>query len=55
MQRHTIAAGSLPNDPQDLDRWIADPQGVKPGALMPKPELSANERASIISYLKTLN
>ena len=55
MQRQTIAAGSLPNDPQDLDRWIADPQGVKPGALMPKPELSANERASIISYLKTLN
>ncbi|MGN6149182.1 MAG: cytochrome c oxidase subunit II [Rhizomicrobium sp.] len=55
MQRHTIAAGILPNDPADLDRWISDPQGIKPGALMQKPELSANERASIISYLKTLN
>lgn len=55
MQRHTIAAGVLPNDPQDLDRWIADPQAIKPGALMQKPELSAKERASIISYLKTLN
>jgi cytochrome c oxidase subunit 2 len=55
MQRHTIAAGTLPNDPADLDRWISDPQSIKPGALMPKPELSANERADVISYLKTLN
>lgn len=55
MQRHTIAAGILPNDPADLERWISDPQGIKPGALMQKPELSANERASIISYLETLN
>lgn len=55
MQRHTIAAGILPNDPQNLDRWISDPQAIKPGALMQKPELSANERASIISYLETLN
>ena len=55
MQRHTIAAGVLPNDPEDLDRWIADPQGIKPGALMQKPELTADERAGIIFYLKTLN
>jgi cytochrome c oxidase subunit 2 len=55
MQRHTIAAGTLQNDPADLDRWISDPQSIKPGALMPKPELSANERADVISYLKTLN
>lgn len=55
MQRHTIAAGTLPNDPADLDRWISDPQSIKPGALMPKPELSPNERADVISYLKTLN
>jgi cytochrome c oxidase subunit 2 len=55
MQRHTIAAGFLPNDPQSLDRWISDPQAVKPGALMQRPELSANERASIIAFLKRLN
>jgi cytochrome c oxidase subunit 2 len=53
-QRRTLAAGMLPNDPDDLARWIADPQGVKPGNLMQKPELAANELADIRSYLKTL-
>ena len=36
----TIAAGTLPNDRPTLAHWIADPQGVKPGNLMPKPELT---------------
>jgi cytochrome c oxidase subunit 2 len=55
MQRQTIAAGVLQNTPQNLDRWISDPQRIKPGALMQKPELSSDERATIISYLKTLD
>lgn len=53
--RHTIAAGLLANTPENLDRWIADPQTIKPGVLMQPPELSANERADVISYLETLN
>jgi cytochrome c oxidase subunit 2 len=55
MQRHMIASETLPNDPYDLNRWIADPQRIKPGALMQKPELTARERASVVAYLKTLN
>jgi len=55
MNRGTIAAGELPNDPQDLAHFITDPQGVKSGILMQKPELSANELADIQAYLKTLN
>lgn len=55
MQRHTIAAGLLENTPGNLDRWISDPQAIKPGALMQRPEMSDNERAGVISYLKTLN
>jgi cytochrome c oxidase subunit II len=55
MDRGTIGAGELPNDPADLARFITDPQGVKPGILMQKPELSANELADIQAYLKTLN
>lgn len=55
MQRHTLAAGVLRNDPSDLARWISDPQGVKPGNLMQKPELSSRELASVEAYLKTLN
>jgi cytochrome c oxidase subunit 2 len=55
MQRKTLAAGVLPNDPSHLAQWISDPQGIKPGSLMQKPELAPNELADIQSYLKTLN
>lgn len=55
MQRRTLAAATLPNTPGNLMHWISDPQSVKPGSLMPDPELSANDRASILSYLKMLN
>jgi cytochrome c oxidase subunit 2 len=55
MTRTTIVAAELPNTPADLKHFISDPQGVKPGILMQKPELSANELADIEAYLKTLN
>jgi cytochrome c oxidase subunit 2 len=54
MQRTTLGAGTLPNDPQHLAQWISDPQGVKPGNLMQKPELSGAELAAIDTYLGTL-
>ncbi|MCA9545448.1 MAG: cytochrome c [Myxococcales bacterium] len=34
-----------------LDRWIQDPQAVKPGTAMPKLPLSDPERAAIVDYL----
>jgi cytochrome c oxidase subunit II len=52
--RRTIAAGILPNTHEMLARWIADPQGLKLGSLMPRPELSDAHRAQIVSYLETL-
>jgi cytochrome c oxidase subunit 2 len=55
MQRKTLAAGVLPNTPAELAHWISDPQGIKPGNLMQKPELSSRELADILAYLKTLN
>jgi cytochrome c oxidase subunit 2 len=33
--RGSIGAGRLPNTPENLARWIRDPQSVKPGAEMP--------------------
>ncbi len=54
MSRSTIAAGMLPNNPGYLSGWIADPQGQKPGALMPRPELSGPELTRIRSFLLTL-
>jgi cytochrome c oxidase subunit 2 len=44
----------LPNNPGFLSGWIANPQSLKPGALMPDPELSGPELASIRSFLVTL-
>jgi cytochrome c oxidase subunit 2 len=54
MARSTLAAVSVPNDHPDLRRWISDPQGIKPGSLMPTPELSGTELAQVQSYLETL-
>ena len=55
MQRSTIAAGQLPNNGPVLAHWIADPQSLKPGSLMPAPSLSETELADIHAYLKTLD
>jgi cytochrome c oxidase subunit II len=54
MQRRTIAAGTLPNTTGNLAGWIADPQGIKPGSAMPRPELSSAELQHVIAYLQTL-
>jgi cytochrome c oxidase subunit 2 len=55
MTRQTIASGTLPNTPGYLGAWIADPQHVKPGNLMPVLDLSGPELASIEAYLETLH
>lgn len=55
MERSTIASGVLPNDGPTLAHWIADPQSLKPGSLMPAPQLTEYELGDIHAYLKTLN
>ena len=55
MTRQTIASGVLPNDAHTLPAWIADPQSLKPGNLMPAVKLSSEERAGIAAYLLALN
>ena len=37
-----------------LDRWLKDPQTVKPGTFMPTYPLSDEERSAIVEYLTTL-
>ncbi len=54
MDRQTLAAGTLPNTPGHLAGWIADPQHVKPGNFMPRPEISAAELQAILAFLRTL-
>jgi cytochrome c oxidase subunit 2 len=55
MERSTLASGVLPNDGPTLAHWIADPQSLKPGSLMPVPALSEYQLANVHAYLKTLD
>jgi cytochrome c oxidase subunit 2 len=55
MTRGSIAAGALPNDMGHLSGWIADPQSVKPGALMPRLDISGPDLARIREFLTRLN
>jgi cytochrome c oxidase subunit II len=52
--RETIAAGTLPRNPGNLAAWIADPQHIKPGNLMPKMALRSDELIAILHYLEQL-
>jgi cytochrome c oxidase subunit 2 len=44
MSRQTLASGMIPNTPDDLRRWVDDPQKVKPGCLMPAFGLGEPDR-----------
>ena len=52
--RPTIAAGLLPNDVAARERWLAETQRVKPGALMPQVELGDADRHAVVRYLGSL-
>jgi cytochrome c oxidase subunit II len=52
--RRTLAAGTLPNTPQDLAAWISNPQVHKPGTNMPATPLSKDDLEAIVAYLEGL-
>jgi cytochrome c oxidase subunit II len=52
--RMTLAAGTLPNTPETLAAWIADPQHYKPGAKMPQVPLTRAQLADLVAYLRSL-
>ena len=52
--RLSLAAGTLENTPEDLRRWLEDPQAVKPGNLMPKPALESGQLDDLVAYLEGL-
>ena len=54
MSRQTLAAGLVPNDRENLRRWITDPDHVKPGALMPAMKLDEDDLDRLVAYLVTL-
>jgi cytochrome c oxidase subunit 2 len=54
MSRFTLASGTVLNNPDELRRWIRDPQEVKPGNLMPNMQLSDDQIDRVVAYLSTL-
>lgn len=47
-------AGRLQNTPDNLVRWISDPQGVEPGTAMPDLRVTDEDARDIAAYLYTL-
>lgn len=53
--RKTMLAGLMENNPDNLRKWLTDPQHVKPGALMPRfiyPKDSINVLVDYLTALK---
>jgi cytochrome c oxidase subunit II len=53
--RDTIASGPIQNTPENLRKWIADPNSIKPGVLMPSMHLNDHDLDVITAYLTTLH
>ncbi len=52
--RETIGAGVLMNTPENLTKWLTNPQKYKPGSLMPNMKLSDTEVNALVAYLEAL-
>jgi cytochrome c oxidase subunit 2 len=54
MSRNTIASGAATNTAENLRLWIANPEVIKPGSLMPAMKLNEKDLDVLVRYLRTL-
>lgn len=52
--RETLAAGRLKDTPENLRKWISDPQKYKPGSHMPDFNFTPAQVKELVAYLETL-
>lgn len=52
---HSTIAGQFPNQPQILVAWIQNPQGMKPGTIMPNTGITEEDARNVAQYLYTLH
>ena len=52
--RDTIASGVIKNTPENLRKWIDDPDEMKMGSLMPRMHLNEHELDAVTAYMATL-
>ena len=53
-ERRTLGAGVIANDPEDLARWLREPDVVKPASHMPNLNLTTDEVNDLVAYFETL-
>jgi cytochrome c oxidase subunit 2 len=53
--RETLGSGVISNSPENLYKWLYDPQAIKPGCNMPTFHLSPEQTRDVTAYLETLN
>jgi cytochrome c2 len=49
----TFIAGHLANKPENMERWIRDPQHVSPGTAMPDLHVGGQDARDITAFLYT--
>ena len=54
MARRIYIAGMLRNTPENMERWLRNPQEVAPGNAMPKWGSVPQQATAITAYLETL-
>ncbi len=52
--RDTIGSGAIENTPENLKKWIDDPDSMKPGCLMPAMHLNDRDLNAVTAYLAAL-
>jgi cytochrome c oxidase subunit 2 len=52
--RPTIGAGVMPNTPENIADWVADPHPIKSGVKMPAADLAEEELDAVVAYLNGL-
>jgi cytochrome c oxidase subunit 2 len=52
--RSTLAGSILDNTPENLAKWIQDPDKIKPGANMPTLGLQGKDLNDLVAYLESL-
>jgi cytochrome c oxidase subunit 2 len=54
MSRKTIASGAAENTPENLKKWLRDPNSIKDGCRMPNMMLTEQQIDSLVEFLTTL-
>jgi cytochrome c oxidase subunit 2 len=52
--RNTLGSGILQNTPENMAKWLTNPQAVKPGVMMPNLQLTDQEVRDLTAYLESL-